>query len=338
MNRFGAAAILLIGLCAGGSAAAPAGELVREEAFNYKIAGKLPAGWVRRENELVWVFSIDKIPHAYVHLLRQRLASKIDAGAELKRRAQNYRFPGMPEADQGTFKRALWGNDVVATLALESKHKGVACRRIVRARCAGAAWYEQIETIYAAADENDARCAQGLAVFRRGFRLLAPPVSKADLTATDAKEIEDGETGYTLNKPAGFRRLAVDPGKERGIRIAFRAEATDRRRFALVRLFEYGRYPRFAAQQWLNSFFTGFATEHESATRHKETAPAIQGAKEVHATLFKGRRDQSPRQVRVILCRTESGRVFVLRITTSHGAENDFRKQIQALVGSLRLH
>jgi len=334
-----AAALLAAGLPAmlSGAVAAPAGEIVREEAYNYRIVGKLPEGWARRDDELVWTFLVDGIPHAHVHLVRHRLDGDVDAADELERRAKHYRFPGMADARKGEHGRAAWGGEVVPTYSLSTTHKGVACRRVVRARCAGSIWYEQIETTFGDVAENDPGCAEGLAVFRRGFRLLAPPVPREALSGTDAATIEDAAGGFRLEKPGGFRRLAVDPGREPGLRVALRAEAADPRVFALVRLFEYGRYPRFSAEPWLNSLYTGFATEHEEPKREPAPRPAIEGADEVHAAVFTGRRETTPRRVRVILCRTPEGRVFVLRITTSKAAAAEFGTKLHALVESLRL-
>lgn len=331
--RLGLAVLLLPALLL----AAPEQELVREEAFNYRILGKLPAGWKRRDRKLSFAFSIDKIPHAYVILVRERLRGTVDVEEQVKKRAPHYRFPGAPKEAQETIRATVWAGRDAVLYEHEAEIKGVLCRRRVTALYAKSIWYELIETIHGADTEDEPACAAGLYVFRRGFRLLVDPLPPAETETLAESEIVNTAYGFTMWKPKGFRRLSVDTGRDPGCRLAFEAQAPDPRKHIRIRLFEYGVRKNLDPATWLDIFYTGFATLHPDAARAETQAPAIHGAREVAAARFTGTRDKHSIATLVILMHADSGRVLALRIRTQDGAEADFADTIRAVLEKLRV-
>ena len=100
---------LAVLLAAATALAAPEKELVREEAFNYRVVGKLPPGWKRRgDRKMVYAFSIEGIPHAYVYFVRERLRGDVDVEQQILRRAPHYRFPGAPDDAKETTRKTEW--------------------------------------------------------------------------------------------------------------------------------------------------------------------------------------------------------------------------------------
>lgn len=317
--------------------AAPEQELIREEAFNYRIVGKLPAGWKRRDRKLSFVFSVDGIPHAYVILVRERLRGTLDVQEQVRRRAPHYRFPGAPKQAKETVRTTVWAGRDAVLYEHETEIKGVLCRRRVTALYAKSIWYELIETIHGADTEDGPACAAGLYVFRRGFRLLVDPLPPAETGTLAESEIANTVYGFTMWKPKGFRRLSVDTGRDPGCRLAFEAQAADPRRHIRIRLFEYGVRKSLDPAAWLDIFFTGFATLHPDAARAEAEAPSIRGAREVVAARFTGTRDKHSIRTLVILIHADSGRVLALRIRTQDGAETDFTDAIRAVLEKLQV-
>jgi hypothetical protein len=317
--------------------AAPEKELIREEAFNYRIVGQLPAGWKQRDRKLSFAFSIDGIPHAYVLLIRERLRGTVDVAEQVKKRAPHYRFPAAPKEAKETVRTTVWAGRTAVLYEHEIEIKGVTCRRRVTALYAKSIWYELIETIHGAGTEDEPACAAGLHVFRRGFRLLVDPLPEAETETLDESEIFNPVYGFTVLKPKGFKRLRVDTGRDPGCRLAFEAQAANPRKHIRIRLFEYGIRKSFDPETWLDIFYTGFATLYVSPERAKAEAPAIRGAREVVAARFSGVREKHKVKTLVILMHAESGRVLALRIRTQDGSEADFADAIRTVLQKLQV-
>lgn len=305
------AAFLLLLLAAAQAHAAPEPELLREEAYNFRVLGELPRGWKRREDALVFVFAAEEIPHAHVHLLRGRLEGPVDVEAQLKLRAAHYRFPGAPAGTE-TVRKAPWAGHDACLLEHEATVNGVRCLRRVAAFVAAGVWYERIETVYGETTEEIGACREGLDLFRKGFRLLVEPLPPEARTDTDERTVESAEFGFSLVKPKGFVRKQVDLLVDPGLRVAFEARPADPA--VLVRLFEYGVRKDIPAQEWMNIFFGGFQEHVGKAARAPADAPAVPGAAETLAERFSGERDGHPVEELVVFVRAESGRIFCLRI------------------------
>jgi len=335
--RLRAAALLLLALAVP-AAAAPRGELIREEAFNYRIAGRLPPGWKQRESKkLVFTFSIDSIPHAYVHFVRERLAGRVDARHEIKARAPSYRFPGAPAPVSETVGRTTWSGREAVLYTHQAQVKGVQCRRRVTALFVQPFWYELIETIYGEKTSAQEDCRRGLELFRNGFRLLAPPLDPALLRDEKQATIESAEYGFKLTKPKGFRRVPVDTGLDPGCRIAFEDARPGPVRSMRVRLFEYGVRQAFDARKWIDIAFNAFAGVNERASREEVVAPRVPGAAQVRAARFAGVRDNRPVRVLVILLQAESGRVLSLRIKTLDKADARLAAVVRTVLESFEV-
>jgi len=319
--------------------AAPEKELAREEAFNYRIVGKLPPGWKRRgERRRVFAFSIDGIPHAYVYFVRERLRGKVDVAAQIQRRAPHYRFPGVGEDVKESTRKTEWGGRPAWRYEHETTVKGVLCRRRVTALFAAPFWYELIETIYGKdTEEEEPSCGGGLRVFRYGFQLLVPPLPEGEAGNTKEAEIVSPIFGYTILKPQGFVRVPVDTGQDPGCRIAFEARTGHPKQHALVRIFEYGVRREFDPAKWMEIFFTGFATANRDAERRDLPAPAVKGAAKVLAAEFTGTRDEMKIRTLVLIMRAEDGRVLALRIRTREGAEKELADAIRQILERLEL-
>jgi hypothetical protein len=293
--------------------AEPAPELLREDAYNFRVLGELPRGWKRREDALVFVFASEEIPHAYVHLLRGRIEGAVDVEAQLKLRAAHYRFPGAGAGTE-TVKKAPWAGRDACLLEHEATVNGVRCRRHVAAFVAAGIWYERIETVYGETTEEIGACREGLDLFRKGFRLLVEPLPPEARTDTEERTVESAEFGFRLVKPKGFVRKEVDLQADPGLRVAFETQPRDSSGAVLVRLFEYGVRKDIPAQAWMDIFFGGFQEHVGKAARAPAEAQAVPGAAETLAERFSGERDGHPVEEQVLFVRAESGRVFCLRI------------------------
>jgi hypothetical protein len=325
-----AAALLLLLATAG---AAPAPEVLREEAYNYRIVGELPPGWQRRGGDLAFVYAVDGIPHAYVNLARARLDGAVDVAEQLKQRAPHYRFPGAADGTE-TVRAAPWAGRDGLLLEHEAVVNGVRCRRRVAVVVAAGIWYERIETVYGETTEEIAPCREGLEAFRTGFRLLAEPLAAAERDDPAEKPVASEELGFRLVKPEGFRRLEVDLEADPGLRVAFERRLDDRRRGVLVRLFEYGVPAQFEAKGWLDNFFGGFSAHCAKAARAPAGAPQVAGAAETVAERFTGEREGRPIEELVVLVRAGSGRVLCLRVRSSGGAADELRAAVDQVLQS----
>jgi len=325
---------LVLALLAAAAGAAPAKELLRDEAFNFRILGELPPGWQRRPDTLVFSFAVDGIPHAYVHLDRQRLCGDVDVRAQLEKRATHYRFPGAPKDAEGSFGSARWAGRDATEYVFEARVRGVLCIRRVTALFAYGIWYERIETIYGRKTADLAACARGLAVFRDGFRLLSERLTGPAKEDASARTIESREFGFRIRKPEGFRRVDVDTGADAGSRVAFEARTGDPRQTARVRLFEYGVRESFDAAPWMDAFFGNFAGLHAGAKRESLPAPSVAGAREVVAERFVGERDGVAVRTTIVLARARSGRVLALRMRAAGGAETRYEGELRAVLES----
>jgi len=316
--------------------AAPEGELLREEAYNYRVVGTLPRGWRRPSDALAFVFSIDDIPHAYVHLVRARVQGEVDVAGQIRRRAANYHFPGAGEDPVERTEDVRWGGRPALRYEHEAKIGGVTARRVVTAMVERSHWYELIETVYGDATAARPEVRDGIAVFRDGFRLLVPPLPPAAAEDPAEAVIADRDLGYRLVKPAGFLRVDVEPAIDPGCRLAFERKGPGRQH-ARVRLFEYGVWRSYDAKTWLDNFFAGFAGSHLSARREPAAPPEIRGAEKIDAERFTGTRDDAAIVTEIALIRARDGRVFALRIRTQDGAAEAFRDALAAVVSSLEL-
>jgi hypothetical protein len=306
------ARLLVLAILAAPAAAAPGKELLREEAYNYLVTGELPRGWTRRADALVFAFAIDGIPHAYVHLLRGRVEGAVDVERELGRRAAHYRFPGAPDGPESV-RKTMWAGRDAALLEIEAELNGVRCRRRVEAFVAGGIWYERIETVYGATTEEIDSCRAGLDLFRKGFRLLSPPLTAEEKADRAERTIESAEFGFRLVKPEGFLRKEVDLVADPGLRVAFEKRLEDVRHSVLVRLFEYGVRDDIPPRAWMDLFHGGFSTHVTNAARAPAEAPEIPGASETLAERFTGERDGRPIEETVVVIRAASGRILCLR-------------------------
>lgn len=324
-------------LAAAAALSAPPRELLREEAFNYRVVGELPPGWEQPQpGQASWQFSIDGIPHAHVRLVRERIEGEVDVEAQLRKRAPHYRFPSAPEDAPWTVAPAEWADRKAFLFEHEATVGGVLCRRRVRALFAKSVWYELTETVFGAETEDEDACRKGLDVFRIGFRLLTQPVPAEALAGTGAETIASQEFGYRLLKPEGFRRLEVDTGADPGCRVAFE-RALPAGRHVLVRLFEYGTREALDAEQWTSIFFAGFGAAHKKPRREPEEAPPVPGARKVSAVRFTGERDGAPVTTRLYLVHAEDGRVLALRVRTV-GEEGDAsRSALGAVLAGFRV-
>jgi hypothetical protein len=319
-------------LLAAAAAAAPPRELLREESFNYRVVGALPAGWEQSKADLPsYEFSIDGIPHAYVRLVRERVAGDVDVEAQLRKRAPHYRFPSAPADAPWTVTPVEWADGKAFLFEHEATVGGVLCRRRVRALFAKSVWYELTETVFGAETEKEDACARGLDVFRHGFRLLTRPVDAAALADAGAATVRSEEFGFEIAKPEGFRRLEVDTATDPGCRVAFE-RVLPAGRHVLVRLFEYGAREKLDPEPWIAIFFNGFVGAHREAHREPEEAPPVPGARKVWAERFTGEREGGAAvTTRLYLVHAEDGRVFALHVRST-GAEEDASREALANV------
>lgn len=328
---------LLVCLAAVAYAAAPEKELVRDEPFNFRVVGELPRGWERRPHTTVWSFGIDGIPHAYVHLVRERLRGNLDVEAQVQKRAKHYRFPGKLEDVKETVGRTEWGGRSAVLFEYSARVRGVLSRRRVTALYVASFWYELIETIYGEETETIDRCRRGLRVFREGFGLLVEPISAEDLEDIGRKTIESEHLGYRIVKPEGFKRIAIDTGQDPGCRVAFGARKGDPHKTVRVRLFEFGVRQTFDPEVWFDVFFGSFATINAPAKRDKTDALKLKGAAHVWAEIFRGNRDEREVRTLLMLAQTASKRIFAIRIRSADGAHEDFKDELRAVLESVEI-
>ncbi len=329
--------LLLLALSSEAVDAAPVGEILREESFNYRVLGQLPPGWKQRPGALTYVYAVDAIPHAHIHFVRARVGGEIDAAKALRERVEHYRLPGTPRDLQPSFGETLWADRMAARCVFEVRLKGVLCRRRVTALCIGSIWFELIETVYGEKTEEDANCRIGLRAFSRGFRLLVQPLKKEQLTDTRAERITDEELGVSIQKPKGYMRLQVDPARDPGCRIAFHTRTGNPRQTVRVRLFAYGQLARFEPERMIKDQFGAFERLHKGARSEVQAAPTVPGAQAAHAVLFTGLRDGREVQTRVWILRSAENEVFALRIRAGAGAGVPLGESIREIGRSLAL-
>ena len=322
----------VLALLAGSALAESQTELLREEVYNYRVVGKLPAGWKRRGGSLTYTYFVDEIPHAYVHLVRERVDDDLDVAAALQRREAQYRFPGAPKEAKGTIGSVTWGGRKTLLYEFRAKVQGVACYRRVTILFDRSIWYEMIETIYGKPPQQ---AQQGLDVFRNGFRLLTEPLPEGAAIDAAERTITDKQFGFTITKPQGFVRVAVDPARDPGCRVAFERVAQNGVQHARVRLFEYAVRQKIAPDKWFDIFFGSFSGPHRNVKRAKAKAPEIPGARTVWAERFFGERDKHPVSTLVLIIWGESGRVFVLRLRTQADADRAFAAGLATVVKTL---
>ena len=325
--------VLALGLLAPLSAAKPAPEVVREEAYNYRILGPLPRGWKREATSLVFTYRVDGIPLAFVHFVRERVSGKVDVAAELDRRREHYRFPGTPKKTVGTIAPTRWGERAAQRYLLEARINGVDCRREVRAVFDRGIWYECIETLHG---EPDKRTLAGLACFRGGFMLLARALPKKELADPAARTMTDAVYGYRLEKPKGYLVEEARPGADPGCRLVLVLRGPKQGQLLSVRLFEYGLRKQYSARNWLSLFFDSFARQHAGAKHTEAQAPRPEGCVQAAGARFVGRSDKREVVATLYLWQTKSGRVFALRILSHGGAAETHAASLKKLVDSFR--
>jgi len=126
----GLPALLFVLLAA--PAEAPA-ELIRNEPWNFRVLGKLPAGWKRRNTStLDFTYTLETIPHAHTRLFYSHIKGVIDPQVVLEKRRGAYRFPGAKDAHE-IMGAASWRGFPAAVFRHEVKLHGVICRRRVTA-------------------------------------------------------------------------------------------------------------------------------------------------------------------------------------------------------------
>ena len=329
-----ALALLLLAVTA---AAEPEREFLREEAYNYRVIGRLPAGWKRTGTRLAYTYSIDAIPHAHIHFVRQRVNGALDVRKEIERRASSYRFPGAPKTAKGKIGKVQWAGRDALGYEFKATVQGVECTRRATVLFVNSIWYELIETVYGAGAESDERCRAGLDVFRSGFRLLTSPLPEGVELDTAERTIKDEQFGFEIVKPKGFIRMPVNTGADPGCRVAFEREAQNGRLHARVRLFEYAVRRKIAPDKWFDVFFTSFGARHSDPKREEVRSPRIAGSKSIWSEQFTGMRDKQEVRTRVHLVWSESGRVFVLRVRVQAEADKAFEQGLKRVTESFKV-
>jgi hypothetical protein len=326
----------LLLLCAAAVATAAAeSEVLREEAYNYRVVGALPKGWARQSGRRHWTYAIDKIPHAHVQFARQRVNGSLDIKKELRRREVQYKFPGSPKDARGTIRKATWGGREAHVYEFRTTIRDIECLRRVTVLFDRPRWYELIETVYG--KDTEQRCAEGLAVFRDGFRLLVRPLAEAAKTDTAERTLESVEYGYRILKPENFLLVDIDTGAAPGVRVRFERAAAQNRH-ARVRLFEHGVRRIAHPERWFDVFYSSFAAGHMGASKEKlEAPPAIPGASRVWGYAFEGRREGLRIRTSVLLIHAKNGRVFVLRVREQADLTKALREALDRVVASLEV-
>jgi len=334
-----AAPLLACALALAVAASAHADELLREEAYAFRIVGSLPSAWTRDGTAPAWTFRFEGLPHAHVTYGRQHVESAPDPLDALEARATFYRFPTMPNDAQPRLERTTWGGLPAAHAELSAEIGGVLCVRRVTAAVFADVFVECIETVYGARTEELPGCRDGLETLRNGFQPLLSEVPPEERTDPTPRAYEDPRLGCAFRKPQGLLRLPVDPAADPGCRYAFQ-RAGPKATWLLVRLFEYGKREAFEPEEWCKEFFRAFAMVNLGAERapEPEEAPRIDGARAVHAERFTGTRDGRPVVERVLVMQGTNGVVYSLRLRVTGDAGNLFAPAIAEIVASLRLN
>ncbi len=319
-------------LLQGAGASTP--ELLREEAYNYRITGELPPGWARRGTEMEFSYAVEGIPHAHVRLVRERVAGEIDPLAALDKRRAFYAFPGAEVKEP--VAAALWAGQPAAVLEHRAELHGVACLRRVTVMEARGIWYERIETIYGDAGQ-DAGFLKGAELFRDGFKLLVQPIPRDRVPDLRAETFHDADAGYRIVKPEGWLRREVDPASDPGCRTAFELPGPDRRLRALARLYEYGPRRGFDLKIWMDAHYRRFASENEGVTREAAEPPKMKGVERALAERYTGTRDNTAIAVWVLFLQSTDGRLFALRITTYGVVDAELRASLDALLAGFEI-
>lgn len=301
-------------------AAAPKGEVLREEAFNYRVVGTLPTGWQRRERTLHFTYRVDGVPHAHVDLARQRVVGELDLADAWAKRLEHYRFPAAGEDAREKESAVEWAGLDALRFECEARLRGVLCRRRVTALYARPVFFELIETVYGEKTEEDPNCRAGLEMFRDGFRLLVRPLPADAATATGAGKVVDEALGFRLERPEGFLRKQVDLVADPGCRVSLESTGPGARQSVRVRLFEYGLYKRFEPERWLDIFHASFAGRHDEVRREPAAAGIVSGARSSGARRLFGLRDGDRIETLVVAAQSVEGRVFVLQVRRRNDA------------------
>lgn len=305
------------------------GELLREELFNYLVAGELPRGWEREGKGPSYRFSIEGVPHGHLSFVRERLPDPVDLAATMRKRAALFRFHETPEEAKETITETVWGGQPALLYELSFTLRGVPHRRRVLAMQAKSIWYELYETVFGDAEAESAYL-EGRRLFIEGFRLLAPPLGRE--AGEGPEEIADRELGYRILRPRGFLRIDPDPVRDPGCRVAFEGRGERPAQRLLVRLFEYGRRPRSDLTEWMSQFFGDFARRHDGAQRTPSGA-TVPGAEEVVAERFSAKGVSAA----VWFLRDREGRVFCLQVRSDGGADEALKEPLAAILGSLAI-
>jgi hypothetical protein len=305
-------------------------DLLREEHFNYRVRGELPPSVRREGSDPVFSFSIEGIPHGQFRFHRERLEAPADPRKVMPQRSPSYRFPATPADAKETLSDATWGGQPALLYELETRIGGIACRRRVLAMQAKSVWYELFETSFGDA-ANEAEFLAARKVFVEGFRLLSPPIPAG--AAPDGAPLSDPELGWSLQPPKGFLRIEPDAVRDPGCVAAFERVGVRPTQRALVRFFEYGLRPSLDLKEWFGTLFGDFAARHEGALREEVAAPALRGAPEVHAALFRAGKVSA----RLWVARTAEGRLFSLQVREEDGAGEAFAADLAPLDASIVL-
>ena len=319
--------------------AAPREEVLREERYNYRVLGTMPAGWSRDKVKLVFTYKFEDVPHAYIHFNRERIAGKVDVRDELGRRRESYRFPGISdlrgEKAVESFREIQWaGRDAWQYEHTATVH-GVKCRRVVRALFDQGDWYECIETHHG---EANAAARAGFACFRGGFRLLVDALPKDQQNDPAARTYTDADNGFRIDKPEGWTRIAVRSASDPGCRIAFERRGPGTDDLLVVRVFEYGvRRKGYQPEVWIQRFADAFKRNHIGAADSPWKPPSVEGSREAHGIRLTGRRDKASVVTEIALYRSNAYRVIGVRITAFGDAATKHTDSLKKLLTSLRL-
>ena len=119
----GLPALLFVLLAA--PADAPA-EFIRNEPWNFRVLGKLPAGWKpRKGSTLDFTYTLETIPHAHTRLFHSHVKGAIDPQVLLDKRRGAYRFPGAKDAKE-VMGEAKWGGFPAAVF----RHERTRCLQV----------------------------------------------------------------------------------------------------------------------------------------------------------------------------------------------------------------
>jgi hypothetical protein len=332
------APLLAVAGLAAAALAAPRAEVLREEAYNYRVLGSLPVGWTRAPDKLAFTYKFEGVPHTYVHFTRERVSGRVDVREELGRRRDSYRFPGVSDLKgkpaEETIQEIQWaGRNAWQYEHTAIVHK-VACRRIVRALFDQGVWYECIETHHG---EPDAAARAGLACFRGGFRILVDPLPKPERNDSTKRSYISADNGFRIDKPEGFVRIAVRSATDPGCRLAFERRGPAADDYILVRVFEYGVRKKYAPLTWTRRFSDAFARSHVGAKSTSWVPPTIKGARNATGLKMTGHKNKKPVTTDLAFWQSRADRVIALRVTVHGQAGVKHAAALKALVASLAL-